>query len=86
MPRKTMSPIEPMLGKFVEDRPFRMSELPYEESENFPKFGKGNCALTDGVVCEAHQRNRFFGGICLALPLSALLWGLVYLLLQRLAF
>lgn len=86
MPRKTMTPTEPMLAEFAKDQPFRMSELPYVESEYFPKFGEGHCDVTDGAVCNAHQRNRFFGGICLALPLSALLWGLLYLLLQRLAF
>ena len=78
MPKYHPSPIETPTYEHSEDRPFRMSELPYEDPEDLQRMGDGNFA--------AYSGNRFFGGICLALPLSALLWGLAYYLLQHLAF
>ena len=69
-----------------EDKPFRMTEGPladlnesYEMADALQIFNQSSQPQTPS------QRNRFFGGICLALPLSALLWYLVYHFIGRLA-
>jgi hypothetical protein len=41
--------------------------------------------LNQGRLHTRSQRNRFFGGICLALPLSVLLWYMVYYFVHILA-
>ena len=71
------SPYDHMPAGYAEDRPFRMSDPAHA----------GLTEIQDGVESlprrpyEADRipfpRNNFFGGVCLALPLSALLWLLV---------
>ena len=69
-----------------EDRPFRMSELPPGDLNDSHEMADTLQILSQGSLSHApYQRNRFFGGICLALPLSALLWYLVYHFVHRLA-
>ena len=70
----------------AEDRPFRMTESPFSELNESREMADALQIL--GQSSRSHtpsQRNRFFGGLCLALPLSALLWYLVYHFVHHLA-
>jgi hypothetical protein len=71
------APYDHMPAGYAEDRPFRMSETTSialteieERTDSLPR-----------IPNEADRihfpRNHFFGGICLALPLSGLLWVLI---------
>ena len=69
-----------------EDRPFRMTEGPLSDLNESHEMAEALQILNQGSRPRfPSPRNRFFGGICLALPLSALLWYLVYHFVQRLA-
>ena len=69
-----------------EDRPFRMTEDPLADLNESHEMAEALQVLNQGSrSLSSSPRNRFFGGICLALPLSALLWYLVYHFVQRLA-
>lgn len=68
-----------------EDRPFRMTETPLADLNEGCEMAEALQILSYGRPHPSSQRNRFFGGICLALPLSALLWYLVYHFVHALA-
>ena len=61
-----------------EDRPFRMTEPLLSDINEGLEMADTLQILNQGRPHTRSQRNRFFGGICLALPLSALIWYLVY--------
>jgi len=71
------SPYDHMPAGYDEDRPFSMSDpvhVSLAETQD----------RVDSLPLRPHEaddipfpRNNFFGGLCLALPLSALLWLLV---------
>jgi len=75
MPHRQQNSLSPYND--LADRPFRMSEPALadlddgDEAEALNILGRGKSPIQS-------QRNRFFGGICLALPLSALLWYIIY--------
>ena len=84
MPYRLQSNITP--NNEPEDRPFRMSELPLTDLNDHHDMADALQILNQGSRSHTpYQRNRFFGGICLALPLSALLWYLFYHFVLRLA-
>jgi hypothetical protein len=72
-------------GDEAEDRPFRMTEIPLNDINESRDMAEALQILSQGGSQTPSQRNRFFAGICLALPLSALLWYLVYHFLHILA-
>jgi hypothetical protein len=61
-----------------------MSELPEEELADCRDRTCASGGRLNGLGTEVSRRNRFFGGICLALPFSALLWLLFYFLINGL--
>lgn len=66
-----------------DERPFHMSDLPEEEVD---RLRERPCLLSTGMdtaTAGLFRRNRFFSGICLALPLAALFWVLGYVVLTR---
>ena len=69
----------------AEDRPFRMTEMPLSDLNERHEMTDALQILSQGRTQAQSLRNRFFGGICLALPLSALLWYLIYHFAHRLA-
>jgi hypothetical protein len=76
-PMNNTAPYDHMPAGYAEDRPFRMSEtasLALTEMEE----RTGSLPLITHDAERFHfPRNSFFSGICLALPLSALLWLLI---------
>jgi hypothetical protein len=68
-----------------EDRPFRMTEPALADLNGVDEMVEALQILRQGKAPIPLQRNRFFGGICLALPLSALLWYIIYHFVYRLA-
>ena len=61
-----------------DDRPFRMSALNQAGLADMQDMTDSMHILGRGGPHSPLHRNRFFVGICLALPLSVLLWYLVY--------
>ena len=68
----------------VDDKPFRMSALNLAESADIQEMADSLQVLGGGAGHTPLYRNRFFGGVCLALPLSAMLWYLFYQCLRYL--
>jgi len=67
--------------RYAEDKPFRMSDRDGLSMAEMQEIKDGLNVLSTEWGHIHFPRNRFFGGICLALPLSGLLWMLVYFLL-----
>jgi hypothetical protein len=77
MPYRLQSSVTP--NDEPEDKPFRMSEHPLADLNESREMADAWQILSQSSQLHTpSQRNRFFGGICLALPLSAVLWYLVY--------
>jgi hypothetical protein len=68
-----------------EDKPFRMTELSHTGLTDIQEMADSLQILSQSGVRNPFRRNRFFGGICLALPLSGLLWCLFYYILHHIA-
>jgi hypothetical protein len=72
----------PLHTETSDEKPFRMSELPEEEVAHLQeRVYPASLGLHDATAGD-NRRNRFFSGICLALPLAALLWALCYFALD----
>lgn len=74
---KNPSPYDHLPAGYDEDRPFRMSDPVHvglteiqDSVDSLPLIARESERIP-------FPRNTFFGGLCLALPLSALLWLLV---------
>jgi hypothetical protein len=78
----TSSPYDHLPSGYTEDAPFTMSEQTLPSMTDFQDKADSIHTLSSGFIGSPFHRNRFFGGICLALPLSALLWFLIYRVLQ----
>lgn len=61
-----------------DDTPFRMTALNHAELADIQEMADALSVLGGSAGRTPLRRNRFFGGICLALPLSVLLWYLFY--------
>jgi hypothetical protein len=81
----TSSPFDHLPSGYAEDAPFTMSEPALPSMTEFQEKTDSLQTLSSGFIGNPFHRNRFFGGICLALPLSALLWFLIYRALQLFA-
>ena len=71
-----------ILSRYAEDKPFRMSDRDGLSMKEMQEITDGLNVLSNESAHFRLPRNRFYGGICLALPLSGLLWMLFYFLLQ----
>jgi len=78
----TSSPFDHLPSGYAEDAPFTMSEPALPAMTELHEKTDSLQTLSSGFIGNPFHRNRFFGGICLALPLSALLWFLIYRVLQ----
>jgi len=82
----TSSPYDHLPSGYAEDLPFTMSEPVLTAMTELQENTDSLHTLSSGFIGSSFHRNRFFGGICLALPLSALLWFLIYRVLQIFTF
>ena len=65
---------DPLPDEYGEDKPFRMTELDHDAHlADIPEMTDSLQSLSNGQL-PSIRRNRFLGGICLALPLAGLLW------------
>ena len=62
----------------AEDKPFCMTVLDPTGLADIPEMADSLQILSPGRFRVPSPRSRFFSGICLALPLSVLLWYLFY--------
>jgi hypothetical protein len=69
----------------AEDKPFCMTVLDPTGLADIPEMADSLQILSPGRFRVPSPRSRFFSGICLALPLSALLWWLTFYLLHYIA-
>lgn len=75
-----------MPAAYADDKPFRMSELPHEDIADLQAVTDSLHAFTRAAAPVAVHGKRFIRGFCLALPLSALLWILLYYAIQKWSF
>lgn len=68
-----------------DERPFYMTEPALADLNEGDEMVDALHILKRGKSPIPSHRNRFFGGICLALPLSALLWYIIYHFVYHLA-
>ncbi len=71
------------VSHYAEDKPFRMSDQGDPDRSDLHDIEDTLRILSPSAMPIHFPRNRFFGGICLALPLSALIWFLVYFVWQQ---
>jgi len=62
----------------IDDKPFRMTTPNQSDLADIQEMTDSLQFLGGGAGHTPLFRNRFFGGVCLALPLSVLLWYLFY--------
>jgi len=72
-----------IVSRYAEEKPFRMSDRGYPAVSDIHDIEDTLRILSPKAMPIHFPRNRFFGGICLALPFSALMWFLVYFVLQH---
>jgi hypothetical protein len=82
----TSSTYDHLPSGYAEDAPFTMSEPALPSMTDFQEKADSIQTLSSGFIGSSFHPNRFLGGICLALPLSALLCFLIYHVLQLFAF
>ena len=71
------APYDHMPAGYAEDRPFRMSDTASIALTEIEERTDSLPLITHDADRIHFPRNSFFSGICLALPLSALLWLLI---------
>jgi len=71
------SPYDHMPDELAEDKPFRMSTPDHDTLTEIEE--RSDSLLTPHHEANAipFPRNHFFGGLCLAVPFSAMLWLLI---------
>lgn len=74
---KESSPYDHVSAQYAEDRPFRMSDPSHTSLAEIEETAHIFQSATHGADRIHFPRNNFFGGLCLALPLSALMWLLI---------
>lgn len=66
---------DPIPDEYCEDKPFRMTELDHNAHlADIQEMSDSLQTLSNGKLPSILRRNRFLGGICLALPIAGLLW------------
>ncbi len=76
-PMSNPSPYDHMPAGYAEDRPFRMSNPTHTNLTEIQETADSYRIITHEADRIHFPRNNFFSGICLALPLSALMWILI---------
>lgn len=76
-PMSNPSPYDHMPDGYAEDRPFRMSNPTHTNLTEIQETVDSFPIITHEADRIHFFRNNFFSGLCLALPLSALMWILI---------